>query len=73
MVRIFHNIVTILANLTTLCNNIVIIYGYNVVEINNMVNNTVAILFTILSKSNILFTVLLQYLDHIMRNLEKVC
>ena len=62
MVRIFYNIVTILAIFTILCNNIVITYC----------NNIVTILFTLLSKSKILLTVLLQCVDHIVSNLGEV-
>ena len=48
---------------TILCNNIVVIYGNNITQIDNMADNFVVILFTILSKSNILLTVLLQSVD----------
>ena len=68
IVRIFHNVAAILSIFTILCSNIVIIYGNNIVEIDNVVNNIVVILLTILSKSNILLTVLLQYVGHIVSN-----
>ena len=58
----FYNIVAILTIFTILCNvlcnnHIVIIYSNNIGEVDNMVNNIVAILFTTLPKSNILLTV----------------
>ena len=39
MVKIFYNIVTILSIFTIFCINIVIIYGNNIVEIDNMMDN----------------------------------
>ena len=49
MVRISYNIVTMSAIFTILYNNIVIIYGNITDEIDNMVYNIAAILFSILS------------------------
>ena len=47
---------------------------HNIVEIANMVNNTVITkLFTILSKLATLLTILLQCVDHIVSNLGEVC
>ena len=74
-----HNIVSPFGeNTLQYCHNIgniFIIYCYNIVEIDNMVKNIVAIFFTMPSKSNanILLTVLLQHIDNFVSNLGKVC
>ena len=73
IVTIFYNIVTVLSIFTILCNNIVIIYVTNIVEIDNMVKNIVTIFFTILSKWTILLTILLHCVDHSASDLGEVC
>ena len=58
MVRISYNVVTIFAVFTILYNNIIIIYGNDIVKDDHIVNSIVVILFAILLKLKLLLTVL---------------